>query len=243
MIPFTAFTVGNLVALFPAYDLLTPIIYARVDVNLSRLLVNFTFDQDANISSIPEAIALMTLNPTVISTQDQFTSLLTTISSSVSNDTTVVETLSSEYSCLIYQYASDTNTTGYLTLQSIIENRTFNLDVSPAAVDLNITVEQCNCLELAPQAITNGLQCLATKSFLYGNGTFNDGGVAKEILALSALSLSTLVLAFLQIFLARVSTDSWMHRVRLVYYQAVLRQNIGWFDFNSSNALANRLEE
>ena len=240
MIPLTIFSVGHLVELFPAYDHLTPVAFEFLGTNLSELFVNFTFDQDASISSIPEALTLMTLNPTVISTQDQFTTLLINIFSSVSNDTTVVETLSSEYSCVVYQYANDTNSTGYLTLQSIVENDLFNREVSPA---LNITVEQCNCLELTLQVYSTGVPCLATQSFLYGNQTFDDGGVVKEILALFILSFSTLILAFFQVFLTQASTDSWIHRVRLVYYQAVLRQNIGWFDFNLSNVLANRLEE
>ena len=240
MIPLATFFVGRLVETFPAYDHLTPLALELVGTNLSQLLINFTFDQDTNVSSIPEALSLMTLNPFVISTQDQFSTLLVSILPLVLNDTAVVETLSSEYSCVVYQYARDTGSTGYLTLQSIVENNLFNRSVSP---DLNITVQQCSCFELALEVFTTGVPCLATQTFLYGNQTFDDGGVAKEILSLFALSISTLILAFFQVFLTRVSTDCWIHRVRLVYYQAVLRQNIGWFDFNSSTALANRLEE
>ena len=229
-------------AIFPSYDLLTPVTYELVGENLTTILGDFRFDESANISSVRDAIALMTLSPTVISSEDQLTNLLTSVllSTGVSNDTAAIEILLSEYSCVVYQYARDTNTTAYLTLQSIVENALFNRTVSP---ELNITVEQCNCIQLTLQVFSNGVRCLATQSFLYGNESFNDGGVARETLALFALAFSTLILAFFQTFFIRVSTDHWVHRVRLVYYRAVLRQNIGWFDLNPSNALACRLEE
>lgn len=240
MIPLMVATVGNIVYLFPNYDLTTPIVFELIGSNLTDLFLDFNFDNDANISSISEALALSTLTPSVISTQDEFTSLLSTVFSALSNETTSIAILSNEYSCAVYQYANDTNTTGYLVLQSIVQNGLFNRSVSP---DLNISVDLCSCIDLSLEAYSSGLRCLATQTLLYGTGTFNDGGVAKEILVFFVLSFCTLVLAFLQIFLVRVATESWIHRIRQAYYQAILKQNIGWFDFNSPGALASRLEK
>ena len=48
---------------------------------------------------------------------------------------------------------------------------------------------------------------------------------------------------WVQVWLFQMTAERQVRRIRLSYYRAILRQDISWFDVNSSGELSNRLTE
>ena len=48
---------------------------------------------------------------------------------------------------------------------------------------------------------------------------------------------------WVQVWLFQMAAERQVKKIRLTYYRSVLRQDIGWFDVNSSGELSNRLLE
>ena len=64
-----------------------------------------------------------------------------------------------------------------------------------------------------------------------------------QILTFVGIGLGVLLLGYIQITLYQIADERQVHKIRLLFYRAVLRQNIGWFDSNPSGELASRLSE
>ena len=49
--------------------------------------------------------------------------------------------------------------------------------------------------------------------------------------------------SYIQVFFYQTACERQLYKIRLYYYRAILRQDIGWFDSNPSGELASRLSE
>ena len=58
-----------------------------------------------------------------------------------------------------------------------------------------------------------------------------------------AIALAILITSYFQVFLFQFACERQVHKIRLVYYRALLRQNVSWFDSNPTGAIASRLSE
>ena len=63
------------------------------------------------------------------------------------------------------------------------------------------------------------------------------------IYKLSGAAVGTFLCACIQIFFYQMACERQLYKIRLYYYRAILRQDIGWFDSNPSGELASRLNE
>ena len=57
------------------------------------------------------------------------------------------------------------------------------------------------------------------------------------------IAAGVFIAATLQITLYQLAAERQVYKIRLLFYQAILRQNIGWFDSNPSVDVASRLTE
>ena len=57
------------------------------------------------------------------------------------------------------------------------------------------------------------------------------------------LGFGVFLMAYLEISFFQMACERQVKKIRLFFYRAVLRQNIGWFDSNPSGELASRLNE
>ena len=67
--------------------------------------------------------------------------------------------------------------------------------------------------------------------------------VNTSVYSFIGLALGTFLCSYLQIFLYQTACERQLYKIRLYYYRAILRQDIGWFDGNPSGELASRLSE
>ena len=51
------------------------------------------------------------------------------------------------------------------------------------------------------------------------------------------------IAGYLQVSLFQLAAERQVHKIRLLFYRAILRQDIGWFDANPSGELSSRLSE
>ena len=64
-----------------------------------------------------------------------------------------------------------------------------------------------------------------------------------SIYSFIGLALGTFLASYVQIFFFQTACERQLYKIRLYYYRAILRQDIGWFDGNPSGELASRLSE
>ena len=57
------------------------------------------------------------------------------------------------------------------------------------------------------------------------------------------VGLAALIVAYIQISFIQTAAERQVYKIRLRYYQAVLRQDIAWFDANPTGEVATRLSE
>ena len=74
-----------------------------------------------------------------------------------------------------------------------------------------------------------------------------DDGFLQEtnilVYILIGIAVIVLIASFTQTVLFQITGERQVQKIRLNYYRALLRQDMGWFDANSSGALASRLTE
>ena len=58
-----------------------------------------------------------------------------------------------------------------------------------------------------------------------------------------AIAVAVFVFGYLEITFFQMACERQVRKIRLAYYWAILKQNIGWFDSNPSGELASRLNE
>lgn len=59
----------------------------------------------------------------------------------------------------------------------------------------------------------------------------------------SIIAATVFVFAYFQISFFQMACERQVRKIRLFFYRAILKQNIGWFDVNPSGELASRLNE
>ena len=67
--------------------------------------------------------------------------------------------------------------------------------------------------------------------------------VNQSVYSFVGLSLGTFLVSLVQIFFYQTACERQLYKIRIYYYRAILRQDIGWFDSNPSGELASRLSE
>ena len=57
------------------------------------------------------------------------------------------------------------------------------------------------------------------------------------------IGVGAFIASYFQILFFQRSCEHQVHKIRLLLFQAILRQNVGWFDTNPSGELSSRLTE
>ena len=81
-----------------------------------------------------------------------------------------------------------------------------------------------------------------TSSNCLDNGAFIDS-VNEQIYIYIGIALGTFLASYLQVFFFQLACERQVHKIRLAYYRALLRQNVGWFDANPQGEISSRLTE
>jgi len=69
------------------------------------------------------------------------------------------------------------------------------------------------------------------------------GGINMLVYIIIGLAVVVFIIAFTQVATLQWAAERQVRAIRLKYYRSVMRQNIAWFDENSTGELSNRLSE
>lgn len=105
---------------------------------------------------------------------------------------------------------------------------TFTCPISGA----NCTFTQEEILRMFVNSNTN---CLTDSSFITEINLY--------IYIFLAISVGAFIAGSIQVWLFQTAADRQLTKIRLTFYRAILRQEIGWFDANPSGELSSRLSE
>ena len=87
--------------------------------------------------------------------------------------------------------------------------------------------------------ITDGF---GTQATCQDNTSFIDE-INIQVYAFIAIAVAAFIFAWIHVWLFQTAAERQTHRIRLTYYQTILKQEIGWFDVNSTGELATRLSK
>ena len=99
---------------------------------------------------------------------------------------------------------------------------------------LNIT-PATTYAEILQGCISSQTECLTDDDFLEHVNT--------QVYLFLGIAAGVFIVAALQIMSYQLAAERQVYKIRLLFYQAILRQNIGWFDTNPSGELFSRLTE
>ena len=94
----------------------------------------------------------------------------------------------------------------------------------------NFTLE-----EALHQYISNDTSCLDDDSFI--------AEINRLVFIFLGIAGGALLAAFIQYSLFQMAAERQVHKIRLLFYRSILRQEIGWFDTNPGGELTSRLSE
>ena len=117
----------------------------------------------------------------------------------------------------------------------MLQTPTQFLCFSESGVDFNQTIPPETLDESVRLIFGDSARCLT-------DGEFTDEIVIFSIYFV-AIAVVAFVFGYLEITFFQMACERQVRKIRLEFYRAVLKQNIGWFDNNPSGELASRLNE
>ena len=128
----------------------------------------------------------------------------------------------------------------FLFFGNVISAFTFNALTSNISLQLFNTTVGCDnnilsSIVMNLSTADNAVTCVDDSTLIYTINT--------SIYSFIGLALGTFLCSYLQIFLFQTACERQLYKIRLYYYRAILKQDIGWFDGNPSGELASRLSE
>ena len=100
------------------------------------------------------------------------------------------------------------------------------LYINPAAFTLSDVVKR---------VVSNSSRCLDDTSFI--------SEINQLIYDFLGIAGGSFVLGFIQVTLFQLACERQVYKLRLRYYRAILRQDIGWIDGKSAGEIANHISE
>ena len=89
--------------------------------------------------------------------------------------------------------------------------------------------------EILQGCISGQTECLTNDDFLERINT--------QVYIFLGIAAGVFIAATFQIMLYQLAAERQVYKIRLLFYRAILRQNIGWFDINPSVDISSRLIE
>ena len=89
--------------------------------------------------------------------------------------------------------------------------------------------------DLIVNCVQNQARCLTNDEFI--------SVINIQVFYFVGIAAGVFIAAYFQISLYQTACERQVHKIRLYFYRAILRQEIGWFDANPSGELSSRLSE
>ena len=223
-LPISIFIFGDITNLFVDHDI-TQQIFTSINADLSNTFMNFTFLENANLSGASEAFGRQIIDPLVLESEEIFVELVMLVNS------TSLSSSAQSLSCVLYTHANETGSTAFAALQSVVIQET----AIPASSNT------CQCVNDSFSLYARGTRCLSDNAFYYGTDTST--GVLWLVYYILMVCGGVFLAGILQLGLIQAATERQVHRIRLLFYHSLLRQDMTWFDSTSSGELTSKLNE
>ena len=111
-------------------------------------------------------------------------------------------------------------------------------------VTTNMTIESDCKYMFTPNSTINDylVNCVQTQSRCLTNDDFISD-INIQVYYFLGIAAAVFIAAYFQISLFQTACERQVQKIRLYFYRAILRQEIGWFDANPSGELSSRLSE
>ena len=109
-------------------------------------------------------------------------------------------------------------------------------DITDGGVNCSFLVNETSSIN---NVITN---CFSGQAECINNDDFIDE-VNALIFIFLAMAIAVFILGTIQVALFQAACERQVKKIRLAFYRAIMRQEIGWFDANSSGELSSRISE
>ena len=233
-LPTAMYIFGDLTNLFANYDI-TLQVFDNVTGTFSTAYADFTFLENStgNPLTIEEAVFNTTVGPAVLATEENFTDFLLLSSEAFGLNVTELNETIMIFSCVVFAYGADQTppVTGY---------DVFRLATS-GDLRLTATNGSCQCLQPSFTSFSEDTRCLTAEQFIFGVRIGD--GVIWQIYYFIFIAVGVFITAYFQISLIQMAAERQVNRIRKLYYENLLKQDMGWFDCNPSGELATRLNE
>ena len=120
---------------------------------------------------------------------------------------------------------------------NLLINQAVTYSICENVSDCNISLISFNCnfTDSLPQFTNTSFYCLLDDQFL--------SEVNKLVLIYTGLGVGLIIVTYFQVSMFKMAAERQGHKIRLLFYQSILQQEIGWFDVNLSGELSSRLSE
>ena len=139
---------------------------------------------------------------------------------------------------------SDNITGGRVSCDAACTYSTFVGTITCESPFLNTTVSPSTSLNasivftlqsLLEDLVNSRTQCLDDDEFI--------SEIDQLVYIFLGIAGGAFVVGYIHVLMFQLAAERQIHRIRLKYYRSILRQDIGWFDVNSSGELSSRLSE
>ena len=216
---------GDLTNLYVNYDI-SRRIFDDISDQTEVFTEAFTYNDSIPTLSVQEAFDMLTITPGTLVTEEDLTKLQL-LFYNLSNSSSQIEGAS----CVIFTFANESDTTVYEVMN----------EASTDGANIRASSRRCDCLRDAFNEFSTEARCLSTNDFIYGEGGLD--GILWQIYIFIIIAGAVLIAAYIQISFIQTACERQIQKIRLNYYRAVLRQDIGWFDVNPSGEVSSRLNE
>lgn len=108
-------------------------------------------------------------------------------------------------------------------------------NISTGSVNCDATAFGVTFAELLDECFSSSGSCLDESAFL--------DEINMQVLIFCMIGLGVLISSYFQISFYLLASERQVRKIRLLFYRAILKQEIGWFDANPSGELSSRLTE
>ena len=130
--------------------------------------------------------------------------------------------------------------TNLLINQAVTSNAIVDISIrgvygNVSEFNISLIFLNCNFTDSLPQFTNTSFYCLLDDQFL--------SEVNRLVPIYTGLGVGVIIITYFQVSMFKMAAERLVHKIRLLFYQSILRQEIGWFDVNLSGELSSKLSE
>ena len=117
-----------------------------------------------------------------------------------------------------------------------------NQTVANASILAHVPILDCPTLIHENSTLNFIIHSCSAQATCVTDGEFIEG-VNKLVFIFIGIAVAVFILAYLEILLFEIADERQVKKIRLAFFKAIMKQEIGWFDAHSSGELSSMIVE